>query len=475
MKRLLTCVALVLLLATSLVSTATAAEGSEKSYLVIADEGNPVSASVKKSIDDSGGKVEKTVPEIGVAVVTSDDPNFQAKASNASGVEAVVPNVVVSWIDPVEREAVTADEIGNPPNSGSPDAFFDLQWGHDAIDAPEAWADGALGDGVRVAVLDDGIDSDHPDLAANLNVSLSTSFVPGETFEYVVADPADPFSHGTHTSGTIAAAQNSLGTIGVAPEAELVMVKVLSSFTGSGSFEGVAAGIVYAANIDADVINMSLGAELNRKGFCETDPETGEEECLTAKDVKALDKMMGRATKYAYKLGTTIIASAGNEASNDDQNKDLLHLPAESPRVISISALGPFGWGIDPETNLDVQAIYTNFGKSLVDFSAPGGNLDEGLLESGQVCTVAGVVRPCYVFDFVFSTGSAGSYYWSAGTSMAAPHVSGVAALIIGEHGGSMKPSHVERDLRKSADDLGKPGKDALHGQGRVNAGNAVH
>ncbi|CAN5397052.1 hypothetical protein BH23CHL1_BH23CHL1_15420 [soil metagenome] len=325
-----------------------------------------------------------------------------------------------------------------------------------------------------MAVLDDGIDSDHPDIAPNLNVGLSTSFVPNETYEYDSGIPGDPFSHGTHVSGTIAAAQNSFGTIGVAPEAELVMVKVLSSATGSGSFEGVAAGIVYAANIDADVINMSLGATLPRRGVCETDPDTGEQICITAREVTELTNMLGRATRYAFRQGTTIIASAGNDANDGNKDKDLLHLPSDSPHVLSISALGPLGWGVDPNTNLDEQAFYTNFGTSVIDFSGPGGNIDFDLLESSQGCTVSGLARPCFVFDLVFSTGSAGGFYWSAGTSMSAPHVSGVAAIVIGDNGGSMKPSQVERELRASADDLGKPGKDFLHGHGRVNAGNAV-
>jgi subtilisin family serine protease len=86
-------------------------------------------------------------------------------------------------------------------------------------------------------------------------------------------------------------------------------------------------------------------------------------------------------------------------------------------------------------------------------------------------CLIAGLVRPCWVFDLVFSTGN-GGWYWSAGTSMAAPHASGVAALIIGANGGDMKPSQVEAALRSSADDLGKPGNDDFYGAGRVNAFN---
>jgi len=106
---------------------------------------------------------------------------------------------------------------------------------------------------------------------------------------------------------------------------------------------------------------------------------------------------------------------------------------------------------------------------SVIDFAAPGGDF---IYPGEEECVVAGLLRPCWVFDLVFSTGSAGSYYWSAGTSMAAPHASGVAALIISANGGDMKPQHVERDLRHSADDLGKPGNDDAYGMGRVNAGN---
>ena len=473
MKRLLTCVALIALLAPSLVSTVTAQEGPERSYLVIAERGSDSSA-VGQSIQSADGDVTRTMPEIGVVVVSSTDPDFQAKAAQEPGVRSVVPNVNLSWIDPVEGQALGPTQAGNPPDSGSADALFDLQWGHDAVNAPEAWEGGAQGSGARVAVLDDGIDSDHPDLAPNLNVELSTSFVPGETYEYDSGDPDDPFSHGTHVSGTIAAAENGLGTIGVAPQAELVMVKVLSSATGSGSFESVAAGIIYAANIDADVINMSLGAVLAWRGYCEIDPGTGEEICLTTRDVAELYLVLARATVYATLLGTTLIASAGNDANDGDRDGDLLHLPSESPHVLTISALGPLGWGLDPDTNLDEQAFYTNYGVSEIEFSAPGGNVDFELRDSGEECTVADVVRPCYIFDLVFSTGSAADYYWSAGTSMSAPHASGVAAIIIGENGGSLAPRSVERELRASADDLGEPGKDALHGHGRVNAGNTL-
>ncbi|KAF1723001.1 S8 family serine peptidase [Pseudoxanthomonas wuyuanensis] len=114
----------------------------------------------------------------------------------------------------------------------------------------------------------------------------------------------------------------------------------------------------------------------------------------------------------------------------------------------------------------------SDYGQSAIDFGAPGGNYD---YPGEEDCTFKGIVRACWVWDMVFSTTSGtGGYGWSAGTSMAAPHVSGVAALIIGKHGGELAPSEVARILRASADDLCKPGNDETFGAGHVNARKAV-
>jgi subtilisin family serine protease len=445
-------------------SVASAQVSSVRSYLILSN-GNRFPNNLAQQIAAAGGTVTRTIPEVGIVVVSSANPNF---SSQIQGVRSVVTNAVVQWINPVE-DAVLEEGI-NPPTTGDDDFFFDLQWGHDGVNAPEAWAAGHRGDGVRVAVLDSGIDDDHPDIVPNLNVALSTSFVPGETFDIA---PGFYFNHGTHVAGTIGAADNAFGVIGVAPDVELVAVKVLSEFTGSGSFEGVIAGIVYAANIDADIINMSLGAVLQRSGFLDdmgtADPS--DDVFVTAHEVAELFVAVSRATTYAYQQGTLVIASAGNEANDGDHTADVFHLPSDATHGVSIAATGPVGWGIDPTTDLNVPAFYTNFGRSVIDFAAPGGNVDFSLRpsgpNSGPFCTVAGVTRRCWVFDLVFSTISEG-WGWAAGTSMAAPHTSGVAAIIIGENGGDMNPAHVERELR--ARTVGQ-GNDPFHGAGDVNTG----
>lgn len=446
-----------------------------RSYLLVGN-GNKLPARLEAAVAAAGGTVTHTLPQIGVAVVESSDAQFTANMGKTAGLDAVLPNVMVKTTPPSTFEATTLeDAAASSHTTVFGDSLAALQWGLDAVDAAGAWQAGQFGTGVRVAVLDSGIASGHIDIAPNLNTALCTSFVPGEAYNFT----GTGFNHGTHVAGIIASAANGVGTLGVAPRAELVAVKVLSAVTGSGSFGGIISGLVYAADIDADVINMSLGAEFPRSGYIDdngTPADPSDDVKVGADELTGLINATSRATTYAYQKGSTVIVSAGNSGIDRDHDGSYYVVPADSTHVISISATAPIGWALAPSTTfLDNLASYSNYGQSRISFAAPGG---DSMYPGSGNSVVAGVLRPTWVFDLVFSpgnrVGTSNRYFWAGGTSMAAPHASGVAAIIIGRNGGSMKPAAVEAALRASADDLGKPGNDDAYGAGRVNAGRAA-
>ena len=444
-----------------LVSSAAVSAGN---YIVLGSGGGGLEAAVA----NAGGKLIKRLPGVN-AVVAEGSDSFKLKAAGQPGVRSVVPNLVINWLpkDKVDAEAIS--EAVDPPNNppGTIDSRFNLQWGHTAIQAVAAWDAGFRGNGARVAVLDGGFSLTHPDIATQFDPTC-TADMTGEGIAYGpnASDPSGIFAHGMHTAGTVAAAQNNVGTIGVAPDAKLCLVKVLFNF-GSGSFADVAAGIVYAADQDVDIISMSLGGSLFKSGV------KGE---YTASDAVELRHLVDRAVNYATQQGSLVIASAGNDAIDFDKSRNLIHLPSDSPAALSISATAPIGWGIDPSRTLDNLASYSNFGQSTISLAAPGGDIRPDLVTG--TCTVGGFTRACRVFDLVISTGgvvgSNAFYYFSAGTSMATPHVAGVAALIVSKYG-SMPPAQLRSHLQKGADDLGKPGNDSAFGAGRVNAAKATN
>ena len=418
----------------------------------------------------AGGSITRRLDAIG-AVVVEAPPSFKAAIKGRKGVSGVLPNLSIRWLprDLVQNEAVAEalDPPLNPP--GSIDSRFNLQWGHTAVGAVAAWNAGHTGSGARVAVLDTGFSPNHPDIATQFDPSCSADMT-GEGLAYGpnVDDPSGIFSHGMHVAGTIAAARNGIGVIGVAPSAKLCLVKVLSN-AGSGSFGDVAAGIIYAADKGVDIINMSLGGALFKSG------EAG---FYTASEAAEFKNFMASAVRYAHQRGVTVITAAGNSGIDGDKDRNLIHLPSDTPHAISISATAPKAWAVNPAATLDHPASYTNFGRSVINLAAPGG--DAWLEVFNQYpgnCTVAGVTRSCYVFDLVFSTGAVvgtrAFYYWSAGTSMAAPHASGVAALIVGKYG-KLHPAQLRSLLERGADDLGQPGNDPYFGAGRVNAVQSV-
>jgi subtilisin family serine protease len=436
--------------------SAVAAQSPSREYIVISPSQFGVPSALLNQVRAAGGQVISNLSRMGLLVVSSTNPVFDSAVPAA---RAVVPNMRVQLIAPARTYMVASDAINYPPNSGDDDPFFDIEWGMKAVDAQGGWEQGRRGAGALVAVLDEGVDADHPDLTANVRADLSTSFVPGEDWN---PPPGFYFNHGTHVAGIVAAADNAFGVIGVAPEAQIMAVQVLSQVDGSGDTSWILSGIYYAADNGADIINMSLGTPpLNINGGCLPGG------CYTAQDVIDMGLAYSQAALYARSRGTTVIASMGNAAFDFDANPEFVHLPSDALGIITVSALGPEGWALDPEnTFLDRPASYTNFGTFRVDFAAPGGDF---VLPGDDPCTVAGIDAPCWVFDMVISA-IPGGWSWSAGTSMAAPHVSGVAAQVVGAAGGSLSPESVWWALINTMDDLGPTGRDPFYGKGRVDA-----
>ena len=455
--------------------------GGPSSY-VIDFVNESVPATLAADIRAAGGTLTASLDGIGVAVASSADPSFPARAAKIAGVRGVDPDLVMQWVDPDMVTAdITVDDVAAVEQAhvvGGHETFRLVQWAPDAIEAPAAWTAGARGRGARVAILDGGIHSAHIDIAPNLDVARSASFVPGQAFNTDVGT----FWHGTHVAGIVAApALNpelgtaAIGTVGIAPEATLIGVKVLHN--GSGLFSWVIEGIYYAATpiaqlgAGADIINMSLGAEFAKNG----------------PGAAHLKNALSKATKYAYQNGVTVIAAAGNSAIDLDKSANVISVPAQSSREISVSALAPLGWAVTPRPlalgplNFDLPASYTNFGHTAITFGGPGGDYD---LPGDALCSrprlpTGSVVNFCWVFDMVIAPSrgapaSVSSYSWAAGTSMASPAVAGVAALVVGKHlPDRLTPDEVESILRASADPA-SPVRDDFHGYGPVNACRAV-
>jgi lantibiotic leader peptide-processing serine protease len=416
-----------------------------------------------------------------VAIAVARSADFYTKASSINGIESITPDLILKYThEPETLGEEVALEGALPSNgAGASGAAFDYrgaifdgwQWAPASINAPDAWDAGVTGEGVRVAVIDGGFHSAHLDLEPNFDVSSSKSTVPGIKYNQDVGT----FWHGTHVAGIVAA--SGYGIVGVAPKATIVGVKSLHN--GSGAFEWILDGILYAAapqsegGAGAQIINMSLGATFDYRGNWH--------EKAYRDYFREMQKTYDRATRYANQIGVTIIASAGNGATNYDNAKELFKLPAQNQHVLSISSTGPTGWVLG-NTNFYQLAYYSDHGRSLVDFAAPGGNAGLAIVDGNfSPCTIIGTTRTatqtCAVFDQVFSTvrgTSNGNYNWSQGTSMAAPAAAGVVALMMQANGGKMTPAQVVSRLKQSSTDLGMPGNDEIYGHGFVNAARAI-
>ena len=426
-----------------------AADGALLSYVVNTSTRPATLARVEREIAEAGGTVVVTHRKIGVIVAHSANPGFaeamrEVRGVHSAGATRTAPLKSAGttevgapqYVDGAEGAAPRAAGDGAEPLEG------DL-WGLRAIRADEAAKVNPGSDRVTVAVIDTGVDDTHPDLAPNFSAGQSANCVGG------VADTSEgawrPYTaddyHGTHVAGTVAAARNGVGVAGVAPGVKVSSIKVSDPDSGLFYPEAVICAFVFAADKGVEVTNNSYYVDPYLYN-CRDDADQG-----------AVVEAIDRAARYAERKGTLHVASAGN--SNHDLASDAIvddsspndttpvertidpsecwDVPTQLPGVVTVSATGV----------QDLKSYYSSYGHRVADVAAPGG--DRYQIPD----TPSGNGR-------ILSTMPNDSYAFLQGTSMASPHVAGVAALLKSERPWA-SPAMLRLMLKAQADNPGCP------------------
>ena len=363
---------------------------------------------------------DKNVPLEQIIQELSQNPDVEYAEPNYLFKTQLVPN------DPYYLDHYP-DNVGSRDPNWNPS--YDYQWNLKKINMEQAWDISTGSNSVTVAVIDTGIDYTHPELGGctliQVNNNQCARIAPGYDFVNSDNDPMDDMGHGTHVAGIIGAVSNNgQGTAGIDWQAKIMPVKVLDLY--SGTLNNVINGILYAANNNASIINMSLGFG----------------------PVRNIPQSLKDSLDYAYDLGVILIAAAGNENSEITKG----YWPANYYKVISVSATDPS----------DLKASFSNYGMR-IDITAPG----------VEIISLKGKETDMYCPPSCNQRIINNEYYRANGTSFSAPHVSGFAGLLKAKNP-SFNPEEIRNLLRIGTDDIGEVGFDQYNGYGRINAAKTV-
>ena len=433
--------------------------------------GNGIPADFALRVNAVGGQIIFAHAGAGIAAVSGLDQTGADALAAAPSIAAVDADAYTTIDEPMTASESFDQSIPSQQANPAGAILFARQWNMRAISAPAAWAAGDVGkNSVRVGIIDTGIDYLSADTYGKVDFTLSQSFLSAAENARVEANfPgkhvqlfADLNGHGTHVAATVSS--NAFWFAGVTSKVTLVALRVCTP-EGSCPTSSVLNAILYASDRGLDVVNMSLGGTFNRRdgsargGF-------GPSFLATINSV----------FNYAYRSGTTVVVAAGNGDPKTGLGYDMDHdgnaynAYCNSPHVMCISATGPTGGTNAAPINVDALARYSNFGRSAITVAAPGGYA----LPVQMVCSGFSIVfAVCQSRTYNPTTGSASTFVLSAsGTSMATPHVAGLAALVAGEVG--RNPSAIAARISNSADQLGWGGNSPPYGAGRINVAHAM-
>jgi subtilisin family serine protease len=484
-------------------------------FLVLYGDGTSLTDG-RAAIAAAGGTVANENARIGMAEVVSNNPAFLNDVRTQRGVKGAARDRSIATTRPgmghkFADERLDGERVLTRPHSGGPavkpapgtDSLTGYQWDMQMIGTQTedgAPALEARGDGVLVGIIDTGIDGTHPDIAPNFSNALSRNFtvdIPAVDGPCEYADCVDPPNvdndgHGTHVAGTIASPVNGLGITGVAPEATLVNVRA-GQDSGFFFLGPTVDALTYAADVGIDVVNMSFYVDPWLYN-CPSpddylDSPDGKPTAEELAEQQMIYEAMFEALEVADAANVTLVAAAGNSAFNldlatrfDDTSPDYppdtayprtvtddcLDLPSEGPNVMSVSSVGPSG----------IKADYSNYGSSEITVAAPGGYFRDYLgtkdfrsslnevwapypenvaRANGEITKGGGVPNNAFVVRDCTKDAGCAYYQGIQGTSMASPHVTGVAALVIGVLGGDADPALVRQIIEQSAADHACP------------------